>query len=94
MTSVASVTEPVVANVETVIVGKRQQIELLLVAILCQGHVLIQDVPGTGKTMLARRLPTILPAMALDEALETTKIHSVAGLMKGAVKVLEATHLR
>jgi MoxR-like ATPase len=41
-------------NVETVIVGKRNQIELLLVALLCQGHVLIEDVPGTGKTMLAR----------------------------------------
>jgi MoxR-like ATPase len=40
--------------VETVIVGKRQQIELLVVALLCQGHVLIEDVPGTGKTMLAR----------------------------------------
>ncbi|MGQ0600143.1 MAG: AAA family ATPase [Anaerolineales bacterium] len=43
-----------IENVETVIVGKRQQIELLLVALLCQGHVLIEDVPGTGKTMLAR----------------------------------------
>jgi MoxR-like ATPase len=43
-----------IENVETVIVGKRQQIELLLVALLCRGHVLIEDVPGTGKTMLAR----------------------------------------
>jgi MoxR-like ATPase len=41
-------------NIETVIVGKRPQIELLMVALLCQGHVLIEDVPGTGKTMLAR----------------------------------------
>lgn len=37
--------------------------------------------PGSGKTMLARRLPTILPRMALAEALETTRIHSVAGLL-------------
>jgi magnesium chelatase family protein len=37
--------------------------------------------PGAGKTMLARRLPTILPGMSLEEALETTRIHSVAGLM-------------
>ena len=37
--------------------------------------------PGAGKTMLARRLPTILPPLNLHEALETTKIHSVAGLM-------------
>jgi MoxR-like ATPase len=46
----------VVRNVETVIVGKRQQIELMMVALLCQGHVLIEDVPGTGKTMLARAI--------------------------------------
>jgi MoxR-like ATPase len=46
--------QQVIDNVETVIVGKREQIELLLVAMLCQGHVLIEDVPGTGKTMLAR----------------------------------------
>ena len=44
----------VIRNVETVIVGKREQIEWLLVAMLCQGHVLLEDVPGTGKTMLAR----------------------------------------
>lgn len=43
-------------NVERVIVGKRPAIELLLVALLCEGHVLIEDVPGVGKTMLARAL--------------------------------------
>ena len=37
--------------------------------------------PGSGKTMLARRLPTVLPRMSLEEALETTKIHSVAGVL-------------
>jgi len=47
-------TDRAIRNVETVIVGKREQIELLMVALLCQGHVLIEDVPGTGKTMLAR----------------------------------------
>lgn len=54
MTTVSEFTEAVVTNVETVIFGKREHIELLLVAMLCQGHVLIEDVPGTGKTMLAR----------------------------------------
>jgi len=44
----------VVDNVEKVIVGKRASIELLMVALLCEGHVLIEDVPGVGKTMLAR----------------------------------------
>ena len=54
MSAVVQFTERVIENVETVIVGKRQQIELLMVALLCQGNVLIEDVPGTGKTMLAR----------------------------------------
>ena len=46
------------------------------------GHnILLIGSPGAGKTMLARRLPTILPALTLEEALEVTRIHSVAGLL-------------
>jgi MoxR-like ATPase len=44
------------ANLEKVIVGKRQALELVIIGLLCQGHLLIEDVPGVGKTMLARSL--------------------------------------
>ena len=56
MTAVTDFAERVVRNVETVIVGKRPQLQTMMVALLCQGHVLIEDVPGTGKTMLARAI--------------------------------------
>jgi len=48
--------EKVIGNLEKVIVGKRQSIELIVMGLLCQGHVLIEDVPGVGKTVLARSL--------------------------------------
>ncbi len=59
-TPVMEFAQRVIDNAETVIVGKRAQIELLLTALLCQGHVLIEDVPGTGKTMLARAVAASL----------------------------------
>lgn len=50
----------VTENVERVIVGKGEVVELLLIALLCDGHVLLEDVPGVGKTMLARALAVSL----------------------------------
>ncbi len=52
--------EAVTANVATVMVGKARAVELVLVALLCEGHVLIEDVPGVGKTMLARAVAASL----------------------------------
>ncbi|HVB96606.1 MAG TPA: MoxR family ATPase [Chloroflexota bacterium] len=60
MSSVKDFAEAVIDNVEKVIVGKRSVIELMVVAILCEGHVLLEDVPGVGKTMLARSLAASL----------------------------------
>jgi MoxR-like ATPase len=56
MADIKSFGERVIGNLEKVIVGKRQSIELIVIGLLCQGHVLIEDVPGVGKTMLARSL--------------------------------------
>jgi MoxR-like ATPase len=56
MTEIQDFVTSVIDNVENVIVGKRPAIEMLMVAMLCEGHVLLEDVPGVGKTMLARSL--------------------------------------
>ena len=56
MTKIQESGEKVIANVERVIVGKHHEVRLALVALLCRGHLLIEDVPGTGKTMLAKAI--------------------------------------
>jgi MoxR-like ATPase len=56
MTKIQETGDKVLANVERVIVGKHAEVRLALVALLCRGHLLIEDVPGTGKTVLAKAI--------------------------------------
>jgi len=56
MTNIQDFAEKIISNISQVIIGKRETIELAVVCLLCQGHLLIEDIPGVGKTMLARSL--------------------------------------
>ena len=59
------------------------------------GHnIIMVGPPGSGKTMIARRLPSILPPLSLGEALETTKIHSVAGMLKSGKALVASRPFR
>jgi MoxR-like ATPase len=56
MADILDFAERIITNIEKVIIGKRSSVQLAIVSLLCQGHLLIEDVPGVGKTMLARSL--------------------------------------
>lgn len=56
VTEIQNFAQRIIQNLEKVIVGKRQTLEHVIIGLLCQGHLLIEDVPGVGKTMLARSL--------------------------------------
>jgi MoxR-like ATPase len=56
VSEIQTFSQSIISNLEKVIIGKRQTLELVLIGLLCQGHLLIEDVPGVGKTMLARSL--------------------------------------
>jgi len=62
LADVAALGRRITENVEKVIVGKRRPVRLTLIALLCEGHVLLEDVPGVAKTMLARSLATSVGA--------------------------------
>ena len=66
----------------------QQHVKRALEVAAAGGHnVILVGPPGSGKTMLAKRLPTILPDLTLGEALETTKIHSVVGVLNGQAMI-------
>lgn len=56
MTDIKEFSEKLIENLEKVVVGKTDALKLIVVGLICQGHVLIEDVPGVGKTMMARSL--------------------------------------
>jgi MoxR-like ATPase len=56
MQDIRQTAERIIASVESVIIGKRKAVDLVLISLLCKGHVLLEDVPGTGKTMLAKAI--------------------------------------
>jgi len=56
MADIQAIANQIVENVERVIIGKRQPVQLTVLGLLCQGHILIEDVPGVGKTVLAKSL--------------------------------------
>ena len=65
---IADSAKRIIDNVQKIIVGKAEEIELVLIALLCEGHVLLEDVPGVGKTTMAKSVSRSLGCLHRNDS--------------------------
>jgi magnesium chelatase family protein len=92
---VPPIVEPTIAGVDFAHIKGQEQVKRVLEVAAAGGHNCpMSGPPGSGKTLLARALPSILPRLSFDEALETTKIYSVGGLLPSGTPLVQTRPFR